>query len=139
MDRVRRYWDMGNGFSARDGWHWHPRMSTSLAQQGYTDEELFHLYERRQRFRELLILRGQRAEALAYLRLRATSNLARILNLEAEVRVLDIDATRATHAKPLTAHPEFDKWQYGTQTGELWAAVGDDWVSGSPGAEGKAS
>ncbi|MCA9534511.1 MAG: DUF4215 domain-containing protein, partial [Myxococcales bacterium] len=91
MDRVRRYWDMGNGFSARDGWHWHPRMSTSLAQQGYTDEELFHLYERRQRFRELLILRGQRAEALAYLRLRATSNLARILNLEAEVRVLDTE------------------------------------------------
>ncbi|MCA9712591.1 MAG: ATP-binding protein, partial [Myxococcales bacterium] len=70
-----------------------------------------------------------------------TTHSAYLLDLfePAEVRVLDIDATRATHAKPLTAHPEFDKWQYGTQTGELWAAVGDDWVSGSPGAEGKAS
>jgi predicted ATPase len=50
----------------------------------------------------------------------------------AEVRVLDLDASRATHAKPLTAHPEFDKWRFGTQTGELWAALGDAWVTKQP-------
>jgi len=49
-----------------------------------------------------------------------------------EVRVLDLDANRATHAKPLTAHPEFDKWRFGTQTGELWAALGDAWVAKQP-------
>lgn len=46
-----------------------------------------------------------------------------------EVRVLDLDEARATHAKPLTAHPEFEKWRFGTQTGELWAALGDAWVT----------
>jgi predicted ATPase len=49
-----------------------------------------------------------------------------------EVRVLDLDPSRATHAKPLTAHPEFDKWRFGTQTGELWAALGDAWVTKQP-------
>lgn len=46
-----------------------------------------------------------------------------------EVRVLDLDESRATHAKPLTAHPDFEKWRFGTQTGELWAALGDAWVT----------
>lgn len=41
-----------------------------------------------------------------------------------EVRVLALDASRHTQALPLTAHPEFDKWKFGTQTGELWAALG---------------
>lgn len=49
-----------------------------------------------------------------------------------EVRVLDLDESRATHAKPLTAHPEFEKWRFGTQTGELWAALGDAWVTKQP-------
>lgn len=49
-----------------------------------------------------------------------------------EVRVLDLDASRATHAKPLPAHPDFDKWRFGTQTGELWAALGDAWVTKPP-------
>lgn len=49
-----------------------------------------------------------------------------------EVRVLDLDANRATHAKPLTAHPDFEKWRFGTQTGELWAAFGDAWVTKQP-------
>lgn len=54
-----------------------------------------------------------------------------LLNLfdPSEVRVLALDEHRATHAKVLTAHPEFDKWRYGTQTGELWAALGDAWVT----------
>ncbi len=54
-----------------------------------------------------------------------------LLNLfdPSEVRVLALDEHRATHAKALTAHPEFDRWKYGTQTGELWAALGDAWVT----------
>ncbi len=54
-----------------------------------------------------------------------------LLNLfdPSEVRVLALDEDRATHAKVLTAHPEFDKWRYGTQTGELWAALGHAWVT----------
>lgn len=46
----------------------------------------------------------------------------------AEVRVLALDAERRTHARSLTEHPEFDKWKFGTQTGELWAALGEEWV-----------
>lgn len=45
-----------------------------------------------------------------------------------EVRVLALDAERRTHARPLTEHPEFGKWKFGTQTGELWATLGEDWV-----------
>jgi energy-coupling factor transporter ATP-binding protein EcfA2 len=46
----------------------------------------------------------------------------------AEVRVLALDAERRTHARPLTEHPDFAKWKFGTQTGELWAALGEAWV-----------
>ena len=52
----------------------------------------------------------------------------------AEVRVLALDSERRTHARPLTEHPEFGKWKFGTQTGELWAALGEGWViAGAPG------
>jgi predicted ATPase len=51
-----------------------------------------------------------------------------------EVRVLALDSERRTHARPLTEHPEFDRWKFGTQTGELWAALGESWViSGATG------
>jgi predicted ATPase len=46
-----------------------------------------------------------------------------------EVRVLALDAERRTHVRPLTEHPDFGKWKFGTQTGELWAALGEDWVT----------
>ena len=46
-----------------------------------------------------------------------------------EVRVLALDEQRQTHAQALTAHPDFEKWRFGTQTGELWAALGDAWVA----------
>jgi predicted ATPase len=46
-----------------------------------------------------------------------------------EVRVLALDAERRTHARQLTEHPDFDKWKFGTQTGELWAALGEEWVT----------
>jgi predicted ATPase len=46
----------------------------------------------------------------------------------AEVRVLALDAERRTHVRPLTEHPDFGKWKFGTQTGELWAALGEAWV-----------
>jgi predicted ATPase len=54
-----------------------------------------------------------------------------LLNLfdPSEVRVLALDEQRATHAMALSDHPEFHKWKYGTQTGELWAALGDVWVT----------
>ncbi|HEX7842203.1 MAG TPA: ATP-binding protein [Kofleriaceae bacterium] len=45
-----------------------------------------------------------------------------------EVRVLALDSERRTHARPLTEHPDFGKWKFGTQTGELWAALGEEWV-----------
>ncbi|HET7501734.1 MAG TPA: AAA family ATPase [Kofleriaceae bacterium] len=48
----------------------------------------------------------------------------------AEVRVLALDSERRTHARPLTEHPDFQKWKFGTQVGELWAALGEDWVIG---------
>jgi len=47
----------------------------------------------------------------------------------AEVRVLALDPERRTHARPLTEHPDFGKWKFGTQTGELWAALGEAWVT----------
>jgi predicted ATPase len=47
----------------------------------------------------------------------------------AEVRVLALDAQRHTRAMALTAHPELDRWRYGTQTGELWATLGEAWVA----------
>jgi energy-coupling factor transporter ATP-binding protein EcfA2 len=47
----------------------------------------------------------------------------------AEVRVLALDAERRTRAQALTAHPEFSTWKFGTQTGELWAALGHAWVT----------
>lgn len=54
-----------------------------------------------------------------------------LLNLfePSEVRVLALDERRNTHARALTAHPEFDRWKFGAQTGELWAALGDAWVT----------
>ena len=45
-----------------------------------------------------------------------------------EIRVLALDSERRTHARPLTEHPDFAKWKFGTQTGELWAALGEAWV-----------
>jgi predicted ATPase len=50
-----------------------------------------------------------------------------------EVRVLALDSERRTHAQPLTEHPDFGKWKFGTQTGELWAALGEAWVTGATG------
>jgi energy-coupling factor transporter ATP-binding protein EcfA2 len=46
-----------------------------------------------------------------------------------EIRVLALDERRHTHARKLTEHPEFEKWKFGTQTGELWAALGEAWVT----------
>lgn len=60
-----------------------------------------------------------------------TTHSTHLLNLfePDEVRVLALDERRRTRAQPLTAHPEFDKWKFGTQTGELWAALGNAWVA----------
>jgi len=46
-----------------------------------------------------------------------------------EVRLLRLDENRYSHALALTAHPAYEKWKFGTQTGELWASLGDAWVS----------
>lgn len=47
-----------------------------------------------------------------------------------EVRVLALDDARATHARRLTDHPEYERWRHGVQTGELYAALGSAWVPG---------
>lgn len=59
-----------------------------------------------------------------------TTHSAFLLNLlqPSEVRVLALDTERRTHTRPLTDHPEFDKWSFGAQTGELWVALGESWV-----------
>jgi hypothetical protein len=49
----------------------------------------------------------------------------------AEIRVLALDEKRQTRAKKLTDHAEFEKWRYGMQTGELYASLGDAWVTES--------
>lgn len=60
-----------------------------------------------------------------------TTHSAYLLDMfePAEVRVLDIDPTRTTHAQPLTDHPDFEDWRFGSQTGELWASLGEGWVA----------
>lgn len=45
-----------------------------------------------------------------------------------EVRVMAIDAERRTHVRALSDHPDIEKWKIGTQTGELWATLGESWV-----------
>jgi hypothetical protein len=47
------------------------------------------------------------------------------------VRVFSLDEHRRTRALPLVQHPEYEKWRFGTQTGELWAALGHAWVTGT--------
>lgn len=49
-----------------------------------------------------------------------------------EVRVLALDEHRRTHARSLADHPDFEAWRFGLQTGELWASLGDAWVTGDP-------
>lgn len=46
-----------------------------------------------------------------------------------EVRVVALDARRHTRVRRLTEHPEFEKLRYGFQTGEIWAALGEDWAA----------
>jgi predicted ATPase len=52
-----------------------------------------------------------------------------------EVRVLALDEQRCAHIRKLTEHPDFEKWRYGTQTGELWAALGESWVTEESGTQ----
>ena len=46
-----------------------------------------------------------------------------------EVRVLGLTPAGYTVCKPLTAHPEYEKWHTMLQTGEFWASVGEDWTT----------
>ncbi|MES2638730.1 MAG: AAA family ATPase [Myxococcota bacterium] len=45
-----------------------------------------------------------------------------------EVRVLALDKDGATRVKPLSAHPDLERWRGAMGTGELWANLGEDWV-----------
>jgi hypothetical protein len=45
-----------------------------------------------------------------------------------EVRVMALAPSRQTRVRPLSEHPDLEKWKFGTQTGELWASLGEDWV-----------
>ena len=45
-----------------------------------------------------------------------------------EVRVMALDGERRTRVRALSDHPDIEKWKVGTQTGELWATLGESWV-----------
>lgn len=45
-----------------------------------------------------------------------------------EVRVMALDSERRTRVRPLSDHPDMEQWKFGTQTGELWATLGEAWV-----------
>ncbi len=52
-----------------------------------------------------------------------------------QIRVMALDDHRRTRVRPLTDHPDFEKWRYGVQSGEIWASLGESWVaSGAPAA-----
>jgi predicted ATPase len=46
-----------------------------------------------------------------------------------EVRVMALDAEGHARVKPLTAHPEYYSWRQTLSTGEVWANLGEDWVT----------
>lgn len=46
-----------------------------------------------------------------------------------EVRVMALDSQGYTRIKPLAQHPELDAWRAGMSTGELWANLGEEWVT----------
>lgn len=51
-----------------------------------------------------------------------------------EIRILSLDPERRTRVMPLTRHPDYEKWRYGIQTGEMWTTLGESWVVGAPAA-----
>jgi len=68
---------------------------------------------------------------IADLQIVCTTHSPYLLDLfePSEVRVLGLDEKRQTQARSLTEHPDFASWKFGTQTGELWASLGDSWVA----------
>lgn len=48
-----------------------------------------------------------------------------------EVRVLALDDHGYAACAPLTAHPEYERWRRGLRAGELWATLGEKWVTGA--------
>ncbi len=46
-----------------------------------------------------------------------------------EVRVLALDRSGHTRARPLTKLPDFARWSAALQSGELWANFGESWVT----------
>jgi len=79
---------------------------------------------------ELVRLLRSKLESDPELQIVCTTNSPYLLDLvdSTEVRVMALDAERRTHVRPLTEHPEFGTWKFGTYTGQLWATLGDDWV-----------
>jgi len=53
-----------------------------------------------------------------------------------EVRVLAQDEEGYVRCAPLTAHPDSARFRNMLRTGELWASLGEDWVSGGHGHPG---
>jgi AAA15 family ATPase/GTPase len=45
-----------------------------------------------------------------------------------EVRVMALTPGGHTRCRPLTDHPDFQKWKSMLRTGEFWATTGEDWV-----------
>jgi len=83
-------------------------------------------------------------------RLLLLDSIARGLHLAAQARLVavlrqmmkldpELQSICTTHSPYLldlfdpAEHPEFHKWKFGTQTCELWAALGEDWVTSGAG------
>jgi predicted ATPase len=49
-----------------------------------------------------------------------------------QVRVLGLDPNGYTVARPLSDHPEFERWRSAMNAGELWANWGEEWIHESP-------
>lgn len=61
----------------------------------------------------------------------ATSHSPYLLDavLPEEVLLTSLDEAGYTAVKPLTAHPEYDRWKDLMAPGEFWSTVGEGWVA----------
>lgn len=79
---------------------------------------------------ELVAILRDILELQAGLQIVCTTHSPYLLDLfkPEEVRVMALDSARRTRVRALSEHPDIEKWKFGTQTGELWATLGEAWV-----------
>jgi predicted ATPase len=61
----------------------------------------------------------------------ATSHSPYLLDAleHAEIRLTQLDDQGHVVCRPLSAHPDFDKWKQEMSPGEFWSAVGEGWLT----------